>query len=89
MRIMVSASAGMSAPAGVGTGGATGLAAAGGAALNGQLGYPASAAEITRRFAGIALRDDVRVFVASEEDRVVGWAHVYLRYLLESEGEAD
>lgn len=48
------------------------------AALSGQLGYPASAAEIDRRFAEIGPCEHHVVYVAeSGGARIVGWLHLY------------
>ena len=55
-----------------------------------QLGYPATAAEVLNRFQRLARREDSRVFVAEDDDgQVVGWTHVYVEYLLESDDGAE
>ncbi|MHB8503406.1 MAG: GNAT family N-acetyltransferase [Candidatus Acidiferrales bacterium] len=52
--------------------------------LSGQLGYPATAAEITRRMRKLRAASHNALFVVeSREDGVVGWAHVSVTHLLE------
>lgn len=60
------------------------------AALAGQLGYPATRAEIERRFHSIDGHPDSRVLVAEGPDgKALGWIHVFGNHLLESEGNAE
>jgi len=60
------------------------------AVLAGQLGYPATAAEMRKRLAGIKPASLHAVFVAdSPEDGVIGWAHVSRQPLLEVEIRAE
>src|SRR5690242_5210686 len=61
------------------------------ARLSGQLGYPASAADVARRFADIGRQPDAAVFVADDERTggVVGWVHVYRVPLLETDDHAE
>jgi len=60
------------------------------AVLSGQLGYPATAAEMRKRFRGIQPASQNAVFVAdSAKDGVVGWLHVSKEPLLESEMRAE
>ncbi len=60
------------------------------AALTGQLGYPATAAQIRKRLQGIKPASQNAVFVArSKNDGVVGWLHVSRDALLESEIRAE
>jgi GNAT superfamily N-acetyltransferase len=54
------------------------------AVLTGQLGYPATAAEMRKRLLGIKTATQHAVFVAdSPEDGVIGWVHVSKQPLLE------
>jgi GNAT superfamily N-acetyltransferase len=60
------------------------------AELTGELGYPASAAELLSRFQSIGERADAQVYVAQGADGlVIGWVHVYGAYLLESDPHAE
>jgi len=60
------------------------------AVLTGQLGYPATAAQIRKRLQGIKPASQNAVFVAhSEKDGVIGWLHVSRNVLLESEIRAE
>src|SRR5213082_1881004 len=60
------------------------------ALLTTQLGYPAAAADIERRFASIDGRVEGALFVAqTDEGRVVGWIHLVTTYLLEQDPEAE
>jgi len=58
--------------------------------LSGQLGYPATAAQIRRRLRGIRPASENAVYVAeSPEAGVVGWVHVSKEPLLESDVRAE
>ena len=57
--------------------------------LTTQLGYPATDADISRRFQLIGERSDARLFVADENGRVVGWIHVQAASLLECDARAE
>jgi GNAT superfamily N-acetyltransferase len=60
------------------------------AALSGQLGYPATAAQIRKRMQGIKPDSQHAVFVAeSVNDGVIGWVHVSRQPLLEVEIRAE
>jgi len=60
------------------------------AELSGQLGYPATAAQLRARFRGIKPASLHAVFVAdSVKDGVVGWLHVSRQPLLEVEIRAE
>ena len=60
------------------------------AELSGQLGYPAAAADIRRRFRAIQPASQNAVFVAeSRGEGVVGWLHVSKEPLLESDMRAE
>jgi len=60
------------------------------AVLAGQLGYPATAAQIRQRLRGIHPASQNAVFVAdSRKDGVVGWLHVSREALLESDIRAE
>jgi len=60
------------------------------AALTGQLGYPATAAQIRKRLRGIKPASQNAVFVAdSKNGGVIGWLHVSRDALLESEIRAE
>ena len=59
------------------------------AELCGQLGYPATAADIERRWAPMASSPGHAVFVACDERRVLGWIHAAVRPLLEMDLSAE
>jgi hypothetical protein len=60
------------------------------AVLTGQLGYPATAAEMRKRLLGIKTASQHAVFVAdSPGDGVIGWLHVSKQPLLESATRAE
>ena len=60
------------------------------AALTSQLGYPATEADIARRYDLIKDRPDARLLVAqSSTGGVVGWIHVQATYLLEADPRAE
>ena len=60
------------------------------AVLSGQLGYPATAAQMGKRLLGIKPASHHAVFVAdSPEDGVIGWVHVSRQPLLEEEIRAE
>jgi GNAT superfamily N-acetyltransferase len=60
------------------------------AVLAGQLGYPATAAEMRERLRGIKPASQHAVFVAaSAKDGVIGWVHVSRQPLLEVELRAE
>jgi N-acetylglutamate synthase-like GNAT family acetyltransferase len=54
------------------------------AELSGQLGYPTTAAEITKRIRKLKPAEQNALFVAeTAEGGVVGWAHVSVTHLVE------
>src|SRR5258708_34712229 len=60
------------------------------AVLSGELGYPATAAQIRERLRGIAPASQHAVFVAeSAKEGVIGWVHVSRQPLLEVEMRAE
>jgi len=60
------------------------------AVLSGQLGYPATAAQMGKRLLGIKPASQHAVFVGdSPEDGVIGWVHVSRQPLLEVEIRAE
>jgi GNAT superfamily N-acetyltransferase len=60
------------------------------AELSAQLGYPSTPGEVKSRFQQIRGDDDHSVCVAELEDgRVVGWIHVCVSYLIESNPRAE
>jgi GNAT superfamily N-acetyltransferase len=60
------------------------------AVLSGQLGYPATAAQIRMRLLAIKPAAEHAVFVAdAPEDGVIGWVHVSKQPLLEAEVRAE
>ncbi len=60
------------------------------AELSGQLGYPATTAQIRERLRGIQPASQNAVFVAdSKNGGVIGWLHVSRDVLLESETRAE
>lgn len=60
------------------------------AGLATQLGYPAIEAEIRRRFDRLSGRQDAALFVAERSDgNILGWIHVQLTSLLESDDRGE
>jgi len=60
------------------------------AVLSGQLGYPATAAQMRKRLRGIKPASQHAVFVGdSAKDGVIGWVHVSREPLLEVEIRAE
>jgi GNAT superfamily N-acetyltransferase len=60
------------------------------AVLSGQLGYPATTAQMRKRLLGIKPASQHAVFVAeSAKDGVIGWVHVSRQPLLEVEIRAE
>ena len=60
------------------------------AELSGQLGYPASEAEVRQRLRGIGRASEHAVLVAESPDQgVVGWLHISRQPLLEEEIRAE
>jgi GNAT superfamily N-acetyltransferase len=59
------------------------------AALSGDLGYPTTPADVGRRLDRLRQWPDTGLFVAVNEQIVVGWVHVYGVRLLETEGYAE
>jgi GNAT superfamily N-acetyltransferase len=60
------------------------------AELTGQLGYPATAAQLRKRLRAIRPASQNAIFVAdSSKDGVIGWLHVSKEPLLESEIRAE
>src|SRR5713101_10179009 len=60
------------------------------AVLSGQLGYPATTAQMRERLRGIKPASQHAVFVAeSAKDGVIGWVHVSKEPLLESDMRAE
>src|SRR2546425_9851939 len=60
------------------------------AGLSGQLGYPSTVAQISRRLERLSVDTESAVFVAEGEDgRIAGWVHVLGRWFLESDPYAE
>jgi GNAT superfamily N-acetyltransferase len=59
------------------------------AALSGQLGYPASEADVRVRLTAALADADNDVFVAIASNAVAGWIHVYGVHTLESDAHAE
>jgi GNAT superfamily N-acetyltransferase len=59
------------------------------AELSGQLGYPATAAQMRKRLRGIKPASEHAVYVAEVSGKVVGWLHVSKQPLLEVEIRAE
>lgn len=59
------------------------------AALAAQLGYPSSLAQVATRLECLRRDDEHAVFVAERSALVVGWVHVFVKRLLESDPEAE
>jgi GNAT superfamily N-acetyltransferase len=60
------------------------------ASLAGQLGYPTAAAQAAERLGPLLANPDQAFFVAeAPEGEVIGWTHVYVTRLVESEPFAE
>jgi GNAT superfamily N-acetyltransferase len=60
------------------------------AELSGQLGYPATVAQMRKRLEGIGLSSQHAVFIAERANEgVIGWLHVSRQPLLEAEIRAE
>lgn len=60
------------------------------AALAGQLGYPSTPAQVKSRIERIRRDADHHALVAENADgQVVGWAHIFISRLLESDSSAE
>jgi GNAT superfamily N-acetyltransferase len=60
------------------------------AALSGQLGYPATPAQILQRMKGLKPSSEHAVFVADFPGTgIVGWLHVSVAHLIDSETRAE
>ena len=60
------------------------------AVLSGQLGYPTTAAKVRVRLRHFLKDRDHAIWVAEvQRGRVIGWIHVFVRRLLESDPEAE
>lgn len=59
------------------------------AALSTELGYPTAPEVQRKRLALLLNRPEHAVFVAEAEGRIVGWLHVFLRPLVESDLAAE
>ncbi len=59
------------------------------AALAGQLGYPSTSARIAARLGRLGREEEHAIFVADVSGRVVGWVHVFVKHLVESDPEAE
>ena len=60
------------------------------AVLSGQLGYPATSAQILRRLKGLKPAAEHAVFVADIPGTgIVGWLHVSVAHLIDSETRAE
>lgn len=58
-------------------------------ALMPDLGYQAEPAAVEKRIALVSARADHAMFVAVEQQLIVGWIHVHGVFLLESDGYAE
>lgn len=54
-----------------------------------DLGYSATTAQVRERYSQIVKRPNNALFIAAQDDKIVGWVHVYGVRLLESEGYAE
>jgi GNAT superfamily N-acetyltransferase len=59
------------------------------AKLSGELGYPATSAQIVQRLRRLRPAKHHAVFVAETKDGVVGWLHASISHLLESDLRAE
>ncbi|MBZ5562047.1 MAG: GNAT family N-acetyltransferase [Acidobacteriia bacterium] len=54
-----------------------------------ELGYPSSAQEVEARLKSLVKDPEHAAFVAAKAGRVIGWVHVFVKHLLESDEEAE
>ncbi len=54
-----------------------------------QLGYPSTPEQLTSRLRQIQADPDHAVFIAEENSAVIGWVHVHITPLLESDRTAE
>jgi GNAT superfamily N-acetyltransferase len=59
------------------------------AILSGQLGYPSDADAVSRRLALLLSREGHAVFLAETQEHVIGWAHVFAAYRVDSDPFAE
>jgi ribosomal protein S18 acetylase RimI-like enzyme len=59
------------------------------AELAGQLGYPSSADEIAKRFAGMQHSNEHTVFVAQVGSELAGWLAVFVYRVVEADARAE
>jgi GNAT superfamily N-acetyltransferase len=59
------------------------------ARLSGELGYPMSSAEMTRRLAALLANERHYIVVAADGDGLLGWMHVEHRFSLEGGDRAE
>jgi ribosomal protein S18 acetylase RimI-like enzyme len=59
------------------------------AELAGQLGYPSSADEIAKRFAGMQHSNEHAVFVAQVGSELAGWLAVFVYRVIEADARAE
>src|SRR4051812_14145620 len=59
------------------------------AMLTTQLGYPATSADIARRFERIDGRENQMLFVAAVDAGAIGWIHVAAHLFLECDASAE
>ncbi len=54
-----------------------------------ELGYPSATQEVGARLKLILQNPEHAAFVAVKAERVIGWVHVFVKHLLESDAEAE
>ncbi len=54
-----------------------------------DLGYPSDRQEVEARLGTVLQDPEHAAFVAVEAERVIGWVHVFVKHLLESDAEAE
>jgi GNAT superfamily N-acetyltransferase len=59
------------------------------ATLCGQLGYPSETVQVARRLRSIGTRPDHAVLVAVDGAKLLGWVHVFVTRLLETDARAE
>ena len=59
------------------------------AALSGELGYPATAAEIRSRVSRLKSAANDALFVAERDGEVIGWLHISVNHLIEVPTRAE
>ncbi len=59
------------------------------ARLSAELGYPSATEAVVARLGSVLQEPEHAAYVAVKGERVIGWVHVFVKHLLESDPEAE